>query len=611
VSKQRARGTRLSEERVRRLEALPDWTWAPKLDEWENAYSRLLWFVEREGHARVPADYRDDDGFRLGQWVHGQRNALRSKIGDDRARRLEALPGWSWDIGNARWEDGFSSLKQFIERQGHARVPPGRTDNDGFPLGQWVAVQRQFRKKGWLPTDRAQRLDSLPHWTWKPHEARWDEAFSRLKQFVEREGHARVPKDYRDDDDFALGSWVDRLRMVGRSKLSESRVQRLEALPEWEWKPYAGRWEGSFERLERFVAREGHARVPTDYRDDDGYSLGQWAQRQRAKATRPTGERARRLDALPGWTWDTREARWQDAFSRLRQFAQREGHSRIPATYQDHDGFPLGRFVVKQRARGRARLNEERAQLLEGLPDWTWDHLADRWEDAFSRLRRYAEREGHSRVPQTYSDDTGELGRWVSHQRRQGPGKLRDDQVRRLEALPGWAWDAREDEWEHAFLRLKTFVEREGHARVPKDYRDDDGFRLGQWVTLQRGSWKKGRLSASRTTRLEGLPGWTWEVLEAQWEDGFSRLKQYAEQEGHSRVPQQYVNQDGFRLGGWVRRQRAQGPARLSEERARRLDALPGWTWSTVSPSQPHVVDPPHQGPEPVWSPSQSRPLEE
>ena len=58
---------------------------------------------------------------------------------------------------------------------------------------------------------------------------------------------------------------------------------------------------------------------------------------------------------------------------------------------------------------------------------------------------------------------------------------------------------------------------------------------------------------------------------------GFSSLTAYWEREKHCRVPGGHIDDDGYRLGTWVSKQRG-NQAKLSEDRRRRLDEL-GFVW--------------------------------
>ena len=83
---------------------------------WEFWFGLLEQFVEQHGHARVPASYTVD-GYQLGEWVNTQRNKhTKGTLDADRQRRLEGLPGWTWDPRADRWEEGFSRLLDYVER---------------------------------------------------------------------------------------------------------------------------------------------------------------------------------------------------------------------------------------------------------------------------------------------------------------------------------------------------------------------------------------------------------------------------------------------------------------------------------------------------------------
>ncbi|MGO9101425.1 MAG: helicase associated domain-containing protein, partial [Mycobacterium sp.] len=66
------------------------------------------------------------------------------------------------------------------------------------------------------------------------------------------------------------------------------------------------------------------------------------------------------------------------------------------------------------------------------------------WEEGFSRLQDYVKQNGHARIPVSYTVNDYRLGRWVNKQRtRHAKGALDADRERRLQALPGWTWNAR------------------------------------------------------------------------------------------------------------------------------------------------------------------------
>ena len=386
---------------------------------------------------------------------------------------------------------------------------------------------------------------------------------------VSREGHARV-LGTDTEDGYKLGRWVidQRNRKV---RLSPERIFRLESLPEWTWNTRETAWEKGFSYLEKYVKREGHARVPLLHMEED-FNLGSWVRTQRRTGESLSNERVSRLEGLPEWTWDPDETAWEDGFSVLEKYAVREGHARVPSSHIEEE-IRLGAWVNTQRNR-KNRLALEQISRLESLPGWTWDALEAAWKDAFSVLEKYVKREGHARVPATYNEDGFNLGEWVRHQ-RSTKNRLTLEQISRLESLSEWAWTPRKTVWEEGFSCLEKYVKREGHAFVPRPH-TEEGFKLGQWVTTQR--CRKARLSPEQISRLESLPRWIWKPLETAWEEGFSALVKYAEREGHALVPRYHIEQ-GFKLGQWVKVQRRDKNRSLTERRAR-LESLPGWSWN-------------------------------
>jgi superfamily II DNA or RNA helicase len=480
----------------------------------------------------------------------------------------------------APWEFWYGLLQRYSGTHGNSAVPAPHVES-GFPLGRWVAYQRHEYSQNRLDPERAHRLEMLPGWSWSMLDKMWEEGYERLRKYCEKYATARVPANYTENN-FNLGRWVITVRRTRNSgALAQERIAALERLPLWTWDTVDARWEDTFAILAAYVQRVGHARVPQTY-VEEGVRLGSWVSRQRTVYRRgdlPV-DRAARLAALSGWTWDRASDQWEKGFAALQQFVAREGNPNVPQDY-DEGEFHLGGWVSRQRELARrGRLRADRAARLAGVDGWNSDPATDEWEKGFAFLEQFVAREGYAQVPAKHAENKFKLGNWVRVQRRRhARHKISEDQRSRLERQPRWSWAPQQDVWERAYAALQIFVAHQGDARVPRSA-TVDGFSLGRWVQYQRALFAEENLPVSRIHQLEQFPGWSWDPQDDAWQRGYQALQTYTAKHGHSRVPYSHV-QGEFKLGAWVYQQRWEySHGRLNETRQHQLQELAAWVWA-------------------------------
>ncbi len=577
VGNQRRLRRKLLMERKEALESLPGWTWNPFEDAWLQGFDRLLAYSHREGHSRVPQLYRTSDGFALGSWVTSQRTR-RNRLSKTQCQALESVPGWIWHTVEAAWSEGITKLREFYSAEGHPRVPFDFVTEDGFGLGAWVSRQRVKYRKKQLSVKRQSELESISGWIWDLNEESWLHFFTCLKEFVNDKGHSRVPHNFVTRDGSKLGQWVVNQR-CRKETLTNDQIQALEAIPDWTWDTHQSDWLRGLHHLQDYLQREGHLRVPTDYKAQDGFGLWIWITNQRRKRSRLTKRQVQLLENVPGWMWRPFDDSWNEGFEHLSHYCERKGHTRVPQRNETESGFKLGLWVSNQRARRRG-LTEEQRQALEGMPGWVWTPREADWLDGLSRLREFVDTKGHARVEKSFQTEDGfRLGAWASRLRGEyRKGRLALNKIEILEGFSGWIWDKYLAERQASLESLRRYSDREGHTRVPKGYVDEHGIRLGAWVDSQR--QRRQMLTSEQRQTLESMPGWVWTPREADWLEGLSRLKEYVRKHGTAVVRGHYVTEDGFRLGGWVAHRRARRSS-LAEEHRLALESLPGWRWNT------------------------------
>ena len=199
-------------------------------------------------------------------------------------------------------------------------------------------------------------------------------------------------------------------------------------------------------------------------------------------------------------------------------------------------------------------------------------YLEGPWYEKYLLLEQYKKEHGNCIVPYSFVYGDAKLGHWVNNQRRLYKNRqLSTNRREMLDAL-GFSWDPKGDKWERNFALLKQYKKREGHCYAPRSH-EEEGTKLGIWLTAQRTTMKRGQLDESYQQRLENL-GVTWDPFADQWERNFALLEQFKEREGHCNVPVLH-EEDGVKLGIWLANQRtAMKRGRLDESYQERLERL-------------------------------------
>ena len=400
----------------------------------------------------------------LNQWVVGlRRPGVRDKLSEERGKRLEDLPGWSWEHRQVpTWEPSFAALVAYTQEHGHAAPPLDYVSPAGIPLSERVAALRIPSRKEKLGARQRSRLEALPGWTWERGDVprrssrsstrrlhEWSDVYRALQDYSVEHGHASPSTGHVTDDNVALGRWVTSQRTAfADGSLASERIEVLEQLPGWTWNLADSRWEQNFADLHRYIRHYDNAYPDRKYISPTGANIDTWVREQRraAAAGALSDQRRRRLESLPGWSWNLHDLAWEQSLEELT--ANAAARPRQPTTRNDHRQWtctgPLG---------AAQRVAYSRGAMAKKLPE----------------------------------------------------------RIGRLEALPGWVWCVADALWKDGFDELTAFYEETGSAAPGKSVVTRSGHHLGQWVQDQRRKYRRGQLSSERSARLPGLPGWFWE----------------------------------------------------------------------------------------------------
>ena len=251
-----------------------------------------------------------------------------------------------------------------------------------------------------------------------------------------------------------------------------------------------------------------------------------------------------------------------DYYAAMKEFYEEHGHLYIPPGYKA-DGHDVYKEHARIRSCGAMLSSEFRKKYDDIGMDW---EITYQWMKGFWAAEEYFNEHGNIDVPSTYmrGEDKGAAegtgnnatddGVWLYDflkRNRLKQDHLYERQRMMLDSL-GMDWTV-PDPWEEKYQELAEYRNAHGHCDVPGDYGA-----LGRWVSdLRKRPPKDGRRK-----RLDDL-GFEWDGRQSRsrnaWRAGLEHSIGYYKMHGDLKVPGGYVCADGYRLGNFVKRAKADG----------------------------------------------------
>lgn len=165
-----------------------------------------------------------------------------------------------------------------------------------------------------------------------------------------------------------------------------------------------------------------------------------------------------------------------------------------------------------------------------------------------------------------------EIGKWCAKQRKKYKcGKLSAEEIQRMQALPGWRWDKKDERWHYCYELTRVFLKTHGVRPILTTPI------IGQWGFKQRELYAQGKLSAYRIKKLEEI-GFNWtrkntDHYERLWEARYQKLCACLKKcENTQALPASVM--------AWCKYQcQKRENGELSAHRVAKLDAI-GFTWT-------------------------------
>jgi len=384
----------------------------------------------------------------------------------------------------------------------------------------------------------------------------WELNYSLAKAYFEKNGNLEIKQNFKtlngidyDDKGYNLIMWIYKQRQAyKRGKLSKEKIELLEKIGmHFDTIDNDEMWTRMYKLAENYFRKHGNLEIPQRFKtmngiikDENGYNLGTWINRQRQeyKKGKLSEDRIELLEKI-GMRFENvlNIIGWTKMYTLAEIYFEKYGDLEIPYSLKtlngidyDDKGYNLGLWISKHRKEyKKGSLSRDRTELLEkiGMRFEIKDN-DEVWTQMYKLSEVYFKKYGNLEIPQKFKtlnginyDEKGHnLGTWIGTQRQAyKKEKLSKEKIELLEKI-GMRFENVHNiiDWNEMYLLAETYFKKYGNLEILYKFKtlngidyDENGYKLGKWLTNQRQAYKKGKLSPERKELLNQI-GMIWEI---------------------------------------------------------------------------------------------------
>ena len=462
------------------------------------------------------------------------------------------------------WELNYSLAKAYFEKNGNLEIKQNfKTlngidyDENGYKLGKWLTYQRQAYKKEKLSKEKIELLEKIGmRFENVLNIIGWTKMYLLAETYFKNYGNLEISKKFKtlngidyDDKGYNLIIWIYKQRQAyKRGKLSKEKIELLEKIGmHFDTIDNDEMWTRMYKLAENYFRKHGNLEIPQRFKtmngiikDENGYNLGTWINRQRQeyKKGKLSEDRIELLEKI-GMRFENvlNIIGWTKMYTLAEIYFEKYGDLEIPYSLKtlngidyDDKGYNLGLWISKHRKEyKKGSLYRDRTELLEkiGMRFEIKDN-DEVWTQMYKLSEVYFKKYGNLEIPQKFKtlnginyDEKGHnLGTWIGTQRQAyKKEKLSKEKIELLEKI-GMRFENVLNiiGWTKMYLLAETYFKNYGNLEIKQNFKtlngidyDENGYKLGKWLTNQRQAYKKGKLSPERKELLDQI-GMIWEI---------------------------------------------------------------------------------------------------